>query len=85
MTTQETINAINEKAAEVKQSAEALLNSPTRDAAIQIIVYSGRLQLMSSTAIESLRKIAISNQAASADELRLMAKAALSNLNEAIN
>lgn len=85
MTTQEIILDIGAKAEAIKQNAEALLNSPTRDAAIQIIVYSGRLQLMSSTAIESLRKIAISNQAASADELRLMAKAALSNLNEATN
>ena len=85
MTTQQIILDIGTKAEEIKQNAEALLNSPARDAAIQITVLSGRLQVMNSTAIESLRRIAIADTAASADEMRLMAKAALSNLNEAIN
>lgn len=82
MTTQQTLLAISEKAEQIRQSSESLLNAPARDAAIQITVMSGRLQVMHSTIIEALRHIGNAHPNASADEMRLMANAALMSINE---
>lgn len=82
MTTQEIILDIGAKAEQIRQSSESFLNAPARDAAIQITVMSGRLQVMNSTLIEALRHIGNAHPDASADEMRLMANAALMAINE---
>ena len=81
MTTQQTLLAISEKAEEIRQQTDAL-NPQARDAALQIIRHSGRRQVMHSTLTEALRQIGSADRAASADEMRLMANAALMAINE---
>lgn len=85
MTTQEIILDIGQKAEQIRQSSESFLNAPARDAAIQITALSGRLQIMNSTAIQALLSIAKADTGASADDMRLRAKAVLSSLNEQFN
>lgn len=81
MTTQETLLDISGKAEEIRQQTDVLLPH-ARDAALQIGQLSARLQLMIGTAIEALRQIKDADRAASADEMRLMANAALMAINE---
>lgn len=81
MTTQEIITDIGAKAESIRQQSDLAENGPARDLAIQIITLSGRLQAMNSTLVSSLHKIA-ADKTASGVELQMLAKAALSNINE---